>query len=120
MGNSSGILRTAVPCACPDSSFTPTPKGRQKALPLRYAHTLLKSYDHALLCSVLSEMLPLLYYIQAKNRSTGTPPDGTSREDNACSPSKAPRERYCRPSKTNTSIVRHLGLTSQYSGIPAC
>src|SRR5436305_14394765 len=25
----------AVPCACPDSSFTPTSKGRHKALPLR-------------------------------------------------------------------------------------
>src|SRR5262249_34371301 len=61
-----------------------------------------------------------LCYIQAKNRSTGTAPDAISRDGNPCSPVKTPNERYCRSSNTNTSIVRRLRLTSQYSGTPAC
>src|SRR5947199_146799 len=37
----------AVPCACPESSFTPASKGRHKALPFGgYLNSFLKSIPH--------------------------------------------------------------------------
>jgi len=67
----------AVPCACPDSSFTPTSKGRHKALPfggylnsyLRFLNCLLQSSllsrhpDFRIVAYLLEELFSLLYHV---------------------------------------------------------